>query len=79
MGYFPRKSVADQNILSKTWHLKCKRETYWTIRKSNVQYYVRVGLQRRPSPEPLNSYSPVVQLAIVRLMLIFQCIQGLHS
>ena len=31
------------------------------------------------SPKPLNSYSPVVQWAKVRLMLIFQCIIGLQS
>ena len=31
------------------------------------------------SPKPLNLYSPVVQRAIVRLMLILQCILGLKS
>ena len=40
---------------------------------------MRVDVQKRLSPEPLNSFFPVVQWATVRLMLIFQCILGLHS
>ena len=35
-------------------------------------------VHKRLSPEPLNSYYPVVQWAIVRFMLIFQCILGFH-
>ena len=43
------------------------------------RYCVREDIQKRLSPKPLNSYSPVVQWATVRLMLIFQCILGLQS
>ena len=38
---------------------------------------MRGDVQNRLSPEPLNSYSPAVQWATVRLMFILQCILGL--
>ena len=44
-----------------------------------MHYCVRGYSQKIMSPEPLNLYSPVVQWAIVRLMLIFQCIIGFKS
>ena len=44
-----------------------------------VKYCVRGGVQKRLSPEPLNSYYTVVQWSTVRLMLILQCIMGLQS
>ena len=37
------------------------------------------NVQKRLSPEPLNSYSPVVQWYTARLMLIFLCIIGFQS
>ena len=40
---------------------------------------MRGDFQNILSPEPLNWYSTVVHWATVRLMLIFQCILGLHS
>ena len=49
------------------------------IRKFKVQYCVGGDVQKRLSPKPLNSYSPVIQWATVRLMLILQCIIGLQS
>ena len=70
-------SVADHNVLPRTRYFKCKRTSDWTIRKFKAQYCVRGGIQKRLSHEPLNSYSKVVQWAIVRLMLILQCIIGL--
>ena len=74
---FLRNSVADHNVLPGTWSFKCKRKPDWTIRKSKALYCLRGDIQKRLSPKPLNSYSPVVQWATVRLMLIFQCILGL--
>ena len=74
-----RKSVADHNVLPGTWSFKCKRKPDWTIRKFKTQYCLRWDIQKRLSTKPLNSYSPVVQWATVRLMLIFQCILGLQS
>ena len=74
-----RKSVADYNVLPGTRSFKCKRKPYWTIRKFKARYFVRGDIQKRLSPKPLNSYSPVAQWATVRLMLIFQCIIGLQS
>ena len=44
-----------------------------------AQHCLRGEIQKRLSPKPLNSYSPVVQMATMRLMLIFQCIIGLQS
>ena len=76
---FLRKSVADHNMLPGTWSFKCKRKPDWTIRKFKARYCVRGDIQKRLSPKPLNSYSPVVQWATVRLMLILQCILGLQS
>ena len=74
-----RKSVADHNVLPGTWSFKFKRKPDCTIRKLKARYFVRGYIQKRLSPKPLNSYSPVVQWATVRLMLILQCIIGLQS
>ena len=74
-----RNSVADQNVIPGTWYFKCNRKPDWTIRKFKTQYYVRGDVQKRLSPEPLNSHSPVVQWATVRLMLILQYILGFQS
>ena len=71
-----RESVADNNVLPVTWSFKFKRKPDWTMRKLKAQYCVRVDIQKRLSPKPLNSYSPVVQWATVRLVLILQCILG---
>ena len=76
---FLRKSVSDHNVLPGTWSFKCKRKPDWRIRKFKAQYFVRGDIQKRLSPKPLNSYSPVVQCYTVRLMLIFQCILGFQS
>ena len=38
-----------------------------------------MGIKKRLSPEPLNSYFSVVQWAKVRLMLILECILGLQT
>ena len=73
------KSVADHSVIPGTWSFKCKRKTDWKIRTFKVQYCVIGDIQNRLSPKPLNSYSPVVQWATVRLMLILQCILGLQS
>ena len=73
-----RKSIADQNVLQGTWSFKCKRKPDGKIWKFKAQYCVREHTLKRLSPKPLNSYSPVVQWATVRLMLILQCILGLQ-
>ena len=44
-----------------------------------ARYCVRGDIQKILSPKPLNSYSPVVQWATVRSMLILKCILGLQS
>ena len=73
-----RKSFADKNFLPGTLSLKCKRKHDCTIREFKAQYCVRGDIQKILSPKPLNSYSPVVQWATVRLMLILKYILGLH-
>ena len=74
-----RNSVADHNVLPGTWSFKCKRKLDWIIRKFKARYCVRGDTQKILFPEPLNLYSPVVQWATVRLMLILQCILDLKS
>ena len=71
------KSVDDQNMIPGTWSFKCNMKPDWTISKFKARYCVRGDVQKRLSPEPLNSYSPVVQWATVKLILILQCILGL--
>ena len=66
-------------MLPGTWFFNCKSKPDWKIRKFKEQYFVRGDIQKKLSPKPLNSYSPVVQWATVRLMLILQCILGLQS
>ena len=73
------KSVAYHNVLYGTCSFKCTRKPDRTIRKFKAGYFVRGYDQKRLSPEPLNSYYPVVQWDTVRLMLILQCILGLQS
>ena len=72
-------SVTDNNVLPGTWSFKCKRKPDWKIRKFKARYCVKVDVQKRLSPKPLNSYSTVVQWSIVRLVMILQCILGLQS
>ena len=38
---FPRKSVADHNVLPVTWSLKCKSKSVWKIWKFKAQYFVK--------------------------------------
>ena len=79
MGYFFRKSVADHNVLPGTWSFKYKRKPDKNTRKFKAQYCVRRDVQKRLYPEPPNLNSPVVHRAVVRLILILQCIIGLKS
>ena len=65
------KSVSDHNVFPGIWSIKCKRKPYWNISKFKAQYCVRWYSQKRLSPEPLNSYFPVLQWDTVGLMLIF--------
>ena len=74
-----RKSVTNQNVIHVPWYFKCKRKPNWTMRKYNARYSVRRDAQKRLSPESLKPYSPVVQWATVRLILILQCILSLES
>ena len=74
-----RKSVDYHNFIPGTWYLKCKTKAYWTISKFKAQYCVRGDVHNRLSPEPLNSYSLVVQWSTVRLMLILYFILCLQS
>ena len=67
----------DKNVFPGTWSLKCNRKPDWIISKFKAQYCGIEGVQNRLSPEPLNSYSPVVQWSTVILMLILQYILGL--
>ena len=73
------KSVSDHNVLPGTWSFKWKSKSHWTISKFKARYFVVGDIQKILSPKPLNSYSPVVQWATLRLMLILQCILGLQS
>ena len=73
------KSVADQNVLPGTWYFKCKRKPDWTTRKIKALYCEKGDIQKILYHKPLYSYSPVVQWATVRLMLILQYILGLQS
>ena len=74
-----RNSVDYHNVLPGIWSFKCNIKPDWTIRKFKSRYCVRGDVQKRLSPEPLNSYSIVVQWCTLRLMMILQCIIGLQS
>ena len=74
-----RKKVSDHNVIPVTCTFKFKRKHNCTIRKFKSRYCVRGDFQKILSPEPFKLYSPVVQWATVRLMLIFQCIIVLQS
>ena len=56
-----RKSIAYHNVLTGTCYFKFKRKPDWTISKFKARYYVIGHVQKRLSPEPLNSYLPVLQ------------------
>ena len=66
-----RNSVADHNVLPGIWSFKCKRKPDCKISKFKGQYCVRGDIQKILSHKTLNLYYPVVQLATLRLMLIF--------
>ena len=79
MGDFSSKSVACHNVLPETWSSQCKSKPDWNISKFKAWYCVIADVQKTLYSEPLNLYYPVVQLDIVRLMLILQCIIGVQS
>ena len=56
-----------------------QEETYLENQEIQGTILSERGFPENKNPEPLNSYSPVVQWTTVRLMLILQCIIGLHS
>ena len=66
-------------MIPGTWYFNFNKKPDWTISKSNAQYYVRGDVQKRHSPEPLNSCYPVVHWGTVMLMFIFQFVIGLQS
>ena len=74
-----RKSVDDHNVLPVTWSFKCKRKPDWKIGKFKARFCVGRDIKKILSLKPLNSYTPVVQWATVRLMLILRYILGLQS
>ena len=75
----PRKSVANQKILTVTWDLKFKRRPEWTIRYLKISCFVRRDDQKRMSTEPLNCYYTMFQWEKLRLILNLQWIIGLQS
>ena len=74
-----RNSVSDKKVLPVTWSSKCNRKPDWKISEFKARNFLIGYFQKRLSPEPPNSYSPVVQWVTVRLMLIFYYILGLYS
>ena len=65
------KSVSGQNVLPGTFSFKYNSKHYCTIIKSKAHYCLREYVQKILSPEPLNTYSQVVQWFTMRLLLIF--------
>ena len=72
-------STSDHNVIPVTCYIKCKRKLDWIIGKFKAQYCVRGYFHKILYSGHLNLYSPVVQWATVRLMLIFQWIIVLQS
>ena len=75
----PRKSVANQKILTVTWDLKCKRRSYWTTRYLKISCFVRRDDQKIMPHEHLNTYSTVIQCTKLWEMFILICILGMKS
>ena len=59
---------------SRNREFKIQYEILLYISKFKALYCVRGDVQKRISPEPLNYYSPVLQWATVRSMLILKWI-----
>ena len=72
-------SILSIKIYFQEHGLSSARGNDWTIWKFKERYFLRGDIHKRLSPETLNSYYPVVQWSIVRLILILQCILVLHS
>ena len=66
-------------MIPGAWSFKCKSKPDWDTRKFKAGHFVRGGVQKRLSPEPLNSYYSMFQWATVSLAFILQCIKGLQS
>ena len=54
-----RNSVTDHSMIPGTSFSNFKIKPDWNISKFKAQYFARGDIQKRLSPKPLNSYSPV--------------------
>ena len=66
-------------IIPGTWYFKWKRFPNGSFQKSKSRFCVRVYIQKRLSSVPMNTYDPVVQWSMVRLILVLTCIIGLKT
>ena len=76
----PRSQVKPgHSVVPGTWAFRCKRKPDGTLRKFKSRYTVRGDIQKRQSSVTIDTYSPVVQWASVRLMLVLTVIFGLAT
>ena len=66
------------NILPSTWAFKLKRFPDGTVKKFKGRFCAR-GDKKIEGIDFFETYSPVVQWTTIRLMLILECVLGLHS
>ena len=75
----PRKSVANHNIITRTWSFKYNRDPYWSISNFKAHCFVCRYVQKRISPKPLNMDSKMVELFKAELFFILKYITGFQS
>jgi hypothetical protein len=76
----PRADIKPgHRVVPGTWAFKCKRRPDGSFRKFKARYTVRGDIQKRQSQVTVDTYSPVVQWASVRLMLVLTVIFGLAT
>ena len=68
----------DINVIKSTWAFKLKQYPYGRMKKFNSRFYARGDIQLE-GVNFFETYAPVVQWTIVRLMLVLEVLLGLKS
>jgi transposase InsO family protein len=75
----PRSSAGDRDVIPGTWSMLKKRYPDGRFRKYKARWCKRGDIERQKAGPSLNTYSPVVSWATVRMMLLLGLICGLHT
>lgn len=75
----PRSAAGGKDVIPGTWSMLKKRYPDGSFRKYKARWCKRGDIERQKAGPSLNTYSPVVSWATVRMMLLLGLICGLQT